>query len=161
MQEIVKNEEKTLAKNVLVIMVRGVGSNLKFPFAHFATNGITSDQLFPILWRSVEICEVDLGLKVLYITSDGASPNRRFIRLHGENDSVVYRGENIFSEDNRYIYFVSDAPHLLKQPGIASQILIPIRKPGNCGKMDTIYLGLILLICTKTIALVLGDSVQS
>ena len=114
MQEIVKNEEKTLAKNVLVIMVRGVGSNLKFPFAHFATNGITSDQLFPILWRSVEICEVDLGLKVLYITSDGASPNRRFIRLHGENDSVVYRGENIFSEDNRYIYFISDAPHLLK-----------------------------------------------
>ena len=46
--------EKSLAKNVLVIMVRGVGTNLKFPLAHFATNCVTSDQLFPILWKYVK-----------------------------------------------------------------------------------------------------------
>ena len=115
MKEVIKKEEKPMAKYVLVIMVRGVGTKLKFPLAHFATSGITSDQLFPILWKSVEICELDLGLKVLYITSDGASPNRRFICLHGNDpNSVVYRADNIYAEDSRYIYFISDAPHLLK-----------------------------------------------
>ena len=41
---------------------------------------------------------------MLYITSDGAFPNRRFIKLHknGE-DSVVYSTENIFAGDERYI----------------------------------------------------------
>ena len=81
MEESVKNENKPLARYVLVLMVRGVSSNLKFPLAHFATNGVTSDQLFPILWEAIEILEVDLNLKVLHITSDGASPNRRFVRL--------------------------------------------------------------------------------
>ena len=74
-KEALKKEDKSLAKYVLVIMVRGLGSRLKFPLAHFATCGITSDQLFPLLWKAVEICEVDLGLQVLFITSDGASPN--------------------------------------------------------------------------------------
>ncbi|XP_052224338.1 uncharacterized protein LOC127839989 [Dreissena polymorpha] len=77
-----KNECDCLAKYVLVVMVRGISLTLKFPLAHFATNGVTSDQLFCILWEAVEICEVDVGLKVLFITSDGASSNRRFIRLH-------------------------------------------------------------------------------
>ena len=114
-QEVLKDEEKVLAKYVLVVMVRGVASNLKFPLGHFATAGITADQLFPILWKAVEICEIDLDLTVLYITSDGASPNRRFIKLHKNgDDSVVYRAENIFASDERYIYFFSDAPHLLK-----------------------------------------------
>ena len=116
MEESVKKENKPLARYVLVLMVRGVSSNIKFPLAHFATNGVTSDQLFPILWEGVEILEVDLSLKVLFITSDGASPNRRFIRLHkvGGQAEVVYRADNIFASEDRYIYFFSDAPHLIK-----------------------------------------------
>ena len=52
---------------------------------------------------------------MLYITSDGASPNQGFIKLHKNGgDSVVYRAENIFTGDERYIYFFLDAPHLLK-----------------------------------------------
>ena len=62
----------------------------------------------------MEICELDLGLKVLYITSDSASPNRRFIQMYCNNQNdVVYRADNIYAEDSRYIYFISDAPHLL------------------------------------------------
>ena len=114
-EEVLKDKEKELAKYVLVVMVRGIASNLKFPLGHFATAGITADQLFPILWKAVEICELDLDLTVLFITSDGASPNRRFIKLHRNGDnSVVYRADNIFASEERYIYFISDAPHLLK-----------------------------------------------
>lgn len=110
-----KDEAPKMAKNVLVIMVRGIASNLKFPLAHFATAGITADQLFTILWEAVEILELDTGLKVLFITSDGASPNRRFIRLHANNQNgIVYRSANRYADDGRHIYFISDAPHLLK-----------------------------------------------
>ncbi|CAG2224811.1 THAP9 [Mytilus edulis] len=55
-------------------------------------------------------------LRVLYITADGASPNRRFIKLHktDEQQTTVYRAINRFAADERYIYFVSDPPHLIK-----------------------------------------------
>ena len=108
-------EDKSLARYVLVVMVRGLSTTLKYPLAHFATNGVVSDQLFPILWEAVEILEVDLNLVVLFITSDGASPNRRFIRLHGGAErACIYKTENIFAEEKRPIYFISDPPHLLK-----------------------------------------------
>ena len=73
-------------------MVRGVSSNITFPLAPFATKRITSNQLFPILWEAVEVMELDANLNVLYITSDGASPNRWFVRLHKYDgrDEVVY-----------------------------------------------------------------------
>ena len=102
MEECVKQGNNPLARYVLVLMVRGVSSNLKFPLAHFATNGVTSDQLFPILWEAAEILELDLNLKVLFITGDGASPNRRFVRLHKEDgqDRVVYRADNIFAPED-------------------------------------------------------------
>ena len=88
---------------------------MKFPLAHFSTLGVTSDQLFCILWEAVELLEVDVNLSVLFITSDGASPNRRFIRLHGDNNqAVVYRAKNLSAPVNRFIYFISDPPHLLK-----------------------------------------------
>ena len=116
MEECIKEEAKKLATHILVVMVRGISVDLKFPLAHFATNGITSDQLFGILWECVELVEIDAGLKVLYITADGASPNRRFIKLHktDEQQTTVYRAINRFAADERYIYFVSDPPHLIK-----------------------------------------------
>lgn len=95
-------------------MVRGVSSNLKFPMANFASNSVTAGRLFNLLWEAVEILECDLGLEVLFITSDGASPNRCFIRLHSIGPGIVYKTNNIFAPEQRDIYFISDAPHLLK-----------------------------------------------
>lgn len=63
-----------MAKYVVAIMVHGISTNSKFPIAHFSTSGVTSDQLFCILWQTVGILEVDAGLECLFITSDGASP---------------------------------------------------------------------------------------
>ena len=46
-----------VAKHMLVFMVRGVFIDLKFPFAQFATQTVTSDQLFPLAWEAVQKLE--------------------------------------------------------------------------------------------------------
>ena len=73
---------QTLPECVLVLIIRSVSPNVKFLLAHFATTGVTSDQIFCILWEKIKILEKDVDLDDLYITSDGASPKRRFIKLH-------------------------------------------------------------------------------
>ena len=44
-------------------------------------SSITADTLFPIIWEAVSILEGS-GLKVLCITADSASPNRKFFQMH-------------------------------------------------------------------------------
>ena len=52
---------------------------------------------------------------MLFLTSDGASSNRKFYNLHqNKRGELVYKTPNIFSNDGRFIYFFVDAPHLLK-----------------------------------------------
>ena len=58
---------------------------LACPFAYYAANGFTSDQLFPCVWEAVKVIET-VGMKVSFFTSDGASPNGRFYRLHKLDD---------------------------------------------------------------------------
>ncbi|XP_070547240.1 uncharacterized protein [Ptychodera flava] len=104
-----------LAKFVLLLMVRGIGSDLKYPLAAFATDGIKCELLYSILWRAVEIIELSASLKVLFITCDGASPNRKFFNMHRElGNEIVFSTDNIYSTDMRKLYFISDVPHLLK-----------------------------------------------
>lgn len=107
-----------VASHALAFLVRGVCSELKFGLAHFATSGITAAQLMPIFWEAVCILETTCNLWVIAATSDGASPNRRFYRLHSDLDGnadsdVCYRTVNLFAP-HRFIYFLSDVPHLVK-----------------------------------------------
>ena len=112
------SEKNPLASHALVFYLRGLATNLKYAYAYFATDGVTSSQLLPIFWEAVASLELLCNLWVIATTSDGASPNRRFFRLHKGLDgmadkSVTYRTINLFAEW-RYIYFFSDAPHLMK-----------------------------------------------
>ena len=107
-----------IATHALAFIVRGVSSQLKFCLAHFSTNGVSAAQLMPIFWEAVCILETSCNLWVICTTSDGASPNRRFYRLHKSMDGdvdtdVCYRTINLYAP-HRFIYFVSDAPHLIK-----------------------------------------------
>ena len=107
-----------IAAHALVFFVRGVCTELKFSLAYFATNGITSYQLMPLFWEAVCLLELSCNLWVIAATSDGASPNRRFYRMHKSLDNnadgdVCYRTINFYAPQ-RYIYFFSDAPHLVK-----------------------------------------------
>lgn len=72
----------------------------------------------PIFWKAVSYLE-QINLKVIAATADGASPNRRFFRMHkllcGESEkNVVYRSINLYATDKRFIYFFADVPHLIK-----------------------------------------------
>ncbi|XP_078339128.1 uncharacterized protein LOC111100775 [Crassostrea virginica] len=103
-----------VAKFVLVLMVRGVTSDLKFPFAAFSTAGVTADFLYPIVWKAISILEVTVKVKVLFCTCDGASANRRFFKLHArEGDNFIHKTINPH-DTTREIFFISDVPHLLK-----------------------------------------------
>ena len=115
--ELAKLEEEgaapTIAKQVLVLMVQGLMFALKFLYAHFSTCGCTADQLYPIIWDAIRRLEAG-GLKV---TADGASPNRKFFQLHHKSqDSCTYpyKAQNMYSFDNRWVYFFADPPHLIK-----------------------------------------------
>jgi len=108
-----------VAKHMLTIMVRGVLTNLCFPYAHYSTIGVAAVELFPIIWESIRTLEC-VGFKVISITRDGCSANRKFFRMHrlaaGNADSTkpTQKIKNPYSNEERFIYFFVDVPHLLK-----------------------------------------------
>ena len=109
-----------IATHVLVFMLRSIVNSFKFSFANFATTGATACQMFPLLWKAISICELN-SLKVIAVTCDGASPNRKLFRMHFSlndrddmNDDVTYKTPNLFATDGRYVYFISDPSHLIK-----------------------------------------------
>ena len=62
---------------MLAFMIRGLFTKLEFVYAQFSTNGVTGDTLFPIVCEAIRNIE-ECGLKVMVVTADGASPNRKF-----------------------------------------------------------------------------------
>lgn len=108
----VLDKSDDLATHALAFLAHGVCTELKFCLAHFSTNGVTAAQLMPIFWEAV------CNLWVIATTSDGASPNRGFYRLHKPLDGdsgtdVCYRTINLFAP-HWFIYFMPDAPHMIK-----------------------------------------------
>ena len=106
-----------VATHMLMFMVRGICTTLQFPFVCVPTRDTTGEELFPIMWETVKNIE-ECGLKVIAITADGASPNRKFFQMHkkvGQTPGeVVYKPPNPYSSDKRDIYFMPNVPHLIK-----------------------------------------------
>ena len=113
------NKPKELGTYVLCFMVSGLVKRLCFPVGYFSSQGFDSAQLFPIVWQAIRVLET-VGFQVAAVFCDGASPNRRFYRIHeladGENkspDGAVYWIYNRFDK-RRKICLFCDIPHLLK-----------------------------------------------
>ena len=87
-------------------------SALEFPYAHFTTRGISTDSLYPIVWEAVQRLE-SCDMNVIAFCCVGASPNRKFYKMHGNSTGLVYKTPNPFCED-RDVFFICDVPHLLK-----------------------------------------------
>lgn len=96
---------------MLMFMVKGLQTSLQFPYVQFSSTKLTGDALFPLFWEVVKRVE-RTGLKVH--TLDGATNNRRMIRLHNEAP-LTYKVRNIHANDGkRDLFFFSDPPHLMK-----------------------------------------------
>ena len=113
-----ENAETTpsVASTILVIMVRGWVSNLNFCYAQFACDTLSGDLLVDPVWETISRLERQ-GIRVLALTCDGASANRRLWKLHSKGRDTSERGvlhkvPNIYATDQpQSIYFIS---HLIK-----------------------------------------------
>lgn len=102
----------SLASSVFMLMVRGLFTTLKFPYAAFPCKSLSGDQIAPLFFEAVFHLE-RCGFKVIGTTLDGYSANRRFIKLVAEDAPVKHKMVNPCAPD-RHIFFFSDPPHLLK-----------------------------------------------
>ena len=104
------NEDKIpVATQMLVFMVWGLFIKLNFPYAQYPTHGITADYSFPIAWEVVKHLEC-ADFKVISLTGDKASPNRKFIRMHRlgtvQKFGTTYKIKNPYSiEDTLFLMF--------------------------------------------------------
>ena len=109
-----------LATHVLVLMIRGIASDLQKPLAYFPCHsGFTSNELYNVLNEAVEILEF-VGFKVHCYVSDGAFTNRKFHSMQQLDsdpsstiDGMTYATPHIIRPDDR-LYFMCDVPHLIK-----------------------------------------------
>ena len=114
-------QKPQIATHILMFMVRGLFSGLCFPYTQFPCASLSADQLYPLVWECVSHLEM-IGFKVLAMTADGASCNRKFMSMLQESgakmsagsDGIVYKVDNIYAPDNRPIFLFSDVPHLIK-----------------------------------------------
>ena len=113
-----KHDEVT--SHILVFLVRSVINPLKFSLANFATSNAKAVQMFPLFWKAVGICEENCNLKVVGVTSDGASSNRSMYRMHlnmtkaedVNNDVDVV---SMFLLMKKYLFILFQIlPHLIK-----------------------------------------------
>ena len=109
----------TVVSHVLVFLIRSIVNPFKFSLNNFATDAISSSQMFPLLWKAISVCEKS-SLIVIAVTCDGAFPNRKSCQLTQNDDmnpetDVTCYTRNLFSgTENRFLYFISGVPHLLK-----------------------------------------------
>ena len=103
-----------LADHMLVTMVRGVATNLCYPLSAYASKTASGTTLYSIIWECIEYLEMSVGLKVIYLCCDGAVQNRSVFQLHSPDGEFVHKTLNKYALEERYLYFVSDPPHLLK-----------------------------------------------
>ena len=76
------NDLDKLATHVMVFMVKSVKNPLSYSFANFATDGAVCSEIYGLFWKAVEILELSCNLKVVSTVSDGASTNRKFVKMH-------------------------------------------------------------------------------
>ena len=104
----------TLAKSVLVFMVRGLFLKLNFPHAQFVCSTMNGDLLHDPVWDAISRLECQ-GIMVLAFTYDGASINRRLWKLHSADGNMIHKVHNNFvPEAVCPLFLISDPPHQLK-----------------------------------------------
>ncbi|XP_038052534.1 uncharacterized protein LOC119725265 [Patiria miniata] len=106
-----QDEDISIASHVLVLMVRGIFTSLRTPIGYYPSLGVSSHQLYPCMWEAIMLLEA-AGFSVRGLVSDGASPNRKFYRMHGPREEFLHSTPH--PATNNQLYFFCDPPHLIK-----------------------------------------------
>lgn len=102
-----------LAKENLVLMLSGIGTNFKIPIGYFPSNGLCGPEKAALLKEAI-LRLTNIRVTVASITSDGAKSNVPAYRILGANfDEDKPYFENPFKKDSK-IYIIMDTPHMLK-----------------------------------------------
>ena len=97
-----KSSGRPIAKTMMVFMVRGIFTDIKFPYAQFPLSPGTGYDLFLLIWQAIDRLECN-GIHVIGITADGASINRKLFRLHSPTEALVYKTTNVYTR--REVFF--------------------------------------------------------
>lgn len=105
-----KNDQETpphnLATHMLVFMVRGLFSTLEFPYVQFPVDSSTCDVIQVLVWQCIERLEI-IGLKVLAIVCDGATPNRKFFRMHDSSGILLTKQRTYMMHQGHFSSFLT------------------------------------------------------
>lgn len=98
-----------VAKHALVIMVRGLYKNWKFPLCYFLANkGVNGNNLSILIKESVK-CILDVGLLPTAIVCDQGTQNQKLFTLLGGTEV-----NPITEIHSKKIHLLYDIPHLIK-----------------------------------------------
>ena len=106
-------QEIKIATSMLTVTVRGLTKGFNFPYACFPSSRLNGEKIAFILMEATFLFE-RMGLKVIMHSLDRCSNNRKYFHLMSIDKSNPYKTKNPFTSENRYIFFVSDPPHILK-----------------------------------------------
>ena len=73
----------------MIFYLRSLAKSFKFSFAYFGTNGMNAYQIMTLFWDAVSILELTCKLPVICAVCDGASPNRKFFKMHEYMDDAL------------------------------------------------------------------------
>ena len=97
------NPTPKLAEHMLTFMIRSIfRPSLSFMIASYASLCLSGEKLYAPVWEVVEALEFS-GLPVVSLTSDGASPNRRFYKLCNIQNKT-YKTRNPFADRDLYFF---------------------------------------------------------
>ena len=75
--------EAEMASHALTLMGRDLFRHFNYPVACYASLGFSSHQLYPVVWDVGRVfVGCDIYVRVRAFICDGASPNRKFFRIH-------------------------------------------------------------------------------
>lgn len=108
------SEELQLANNVLVFMVNGINMTFNLPIAFYFITCLTGKEKFQLV-KEIIVAITACDVRVINLTFDGLGSNVTMCNLFGasfqQND---FRPYFTLPNDNRKIYIIFDASHMIK-----------------------------------------------
>ena len=95
---------------MLVFMIRRLFTSLKFPYIQYPAASVKEEHIFPLMRQVIKHLTV-LGLRVMTITCDRVSDNRKMFAMFNSDADLSYKTVNVYTKDRDEIFFISDPPH--------------------------------------------------